>query len=48
MITSAFGIGSLARIYVINLMVFHFWGVIYSVFCALMAAVCWVLLIPLV
>jgi hypothetical protein len=35
----AFGVGSLARIYVINLMVFHFWGVIYAVFCALMAAV---------
>jgi hypothetical protein len=35
----AFGLGSLARVYIINLMVFHFWGVVYSVFCALMAAV---------
>ena len=35
----AFGLGSLARVYIINLMAFHFWGVIYAVFCALMAAV---------
>ena len=35
----AFGLGSLGRSYVINLIVFHFWGVIYSVLGALMAAV---------
>jgi hypothetical protein len=35
----AFGLGSMARIYVINVFAFHFWGVIYAVFCALMAAV---------
>jgi hypothetical protein len=35
----AFGLGSLARVYVINVFAFHFWGVIYAVFCALMAAV---------
>jgi len=35
----AFGVGSLARSYLINLIVFHFWGVIYSVLGALMAAV---------
>jgi hypothetical protein len=35
----AFGLGSMARVYVINVMAFHFWGVIYSVLCALMAAV---------
>jgi hypothetical protein len=28
-----------ACVYIINLMAFHFWGVIYAVFCALMAAV---------
>ena len=35
----AFGVGSIARVYVVNLMAFHFWGVIYSVLGALMAAV---------
>ena len=35
----AFGLGSIGRVYVINLMAFHFWGVIYSVLGALMAAV---------
>jgi hypothetical protein len=35
----AFGLGSLGRSYLINLVVFHFWGVIYSVLGALMAAV---------
>src|SRR4029079_8957313 len=35
----AFGAGSIARVYVVNLMAFHFWGVIYSVLGALMAAV---------
>ena len=35
----AFGVGSLACSYLINLIVFHFWGVIYSVLGALMAAV---------
>jgi hypothetical protein len=35
----AFGLGSLARIYAINVMAFFFWGVIYSVLSALMAAV---------
>jgi hypothetical protein len=35
----AFGVGSIARIYAINVMAFHFWGVIYSVLGALMAAV---------
>jgi len=35
----AFGLGALGRSYVVNLIVFHFWGVIYSVLGALMAAV---------
>ena len=35
----AFGVGSLGRSYLVNLMIFHFWGVIYSVLGALMAAV---------
>jgi hypothetical protein len=35
----AFGIGSLARGYIVNLTIFHFWGVIYSVLGALIAAV---------
>ena len=35
----AFGIGSLARVYAINLMIFHFWGVIYSILGGLIAAV---------
>lgn len=35
----AFGIGALARAYVINLMVFQFWGVIYSLLTGLITAV---------
>jgi hypothetical protein len=35
----AFGIGTLARGYIINLMIFELWGVIYSILGALMAAV---------
>jgi hypothetical protein len=35
----AFGLGSLARNYIINLMTFHFWGVIYSILGALITAV---------
>jgi hypothetical protein len=35
----AFGLGALARNYVINLMTFHFWGVIYSILGALITAV---------
>ena len=35
----AFGVGSLGRVYVINLMIFHFWGVIYSILGALITAV---------
>jgi hypothetical protein len=35
----AFGLGSIGRSYLINVIVFHFWGVIYSVLGALMAAV---------
>jgi hypothetical protein len=35
----AFGLGSLGRAYLINLMAFHSWGIIYSVLGALMAAV---------
>jgi len=35
----AFGLGSIARGYVMNLMIFHFWGVIYSILGALIAAV---------
>ncbi len=35
----AFGVGSLARVYVINLLTFHFWGVIYSILGALITAV---------
>jgi hypothetical protein len=35
----AFGVGAIARSYVINLMAFHFWGVIYSILGALIAAV---------
>jgi hypothetical protein len=35
----AFGLGTLARAYVINLMVFHFWGVIYSILSGLITAV---------
>jgi hypothetical protein len=33
------GVGPLARIYVINLMTFHFWGIIYSILGALITAV---------
>jgi len=35
----ALGTGPLARTYLLNLMVFHAWGVIYAIFGALMAAV---------
>jgi hypothetical protein len=35
----AFGLGTLARNYIINLMTFHFWGVIYSILGALITAV---------
>src|SRR5439155_16744240 len=35
----AFGAGSLARGYIVNLMIFHVWGVIYSILGALIAAV---------
>jgi hypothetical protein len=35
----AFGVGALARTYIINLMAFHFWGVIYSILGALITAV---------
>jgi hypothetical protein len=35
----SFGLSSIARGYVINLMIFHFWGVIYSILGALIAAV---------
>jgi hypothetical protein len=35
----AFGLGSLARVYVINLMTFCFWGVIYSILGGLITAV---------
>src|SRR2546428_8103309 len=35
----AFGVGSLGRVYVINLLTFHFWGVIYSILGALITAV---------
>lgn len=33
------GVGPLARIYVINLMTFHFWGIIYAILGALITAV---------
>ena len=35
----AFGLGALARAYVINLMIFQFWGVIYSILTGLITAV---------
>src|SRR5437867_8741743 len=35
----AFGAGSLARGYIVNVMIFHLWGVIYSILGALIAAV---------
>src|SRR5256885_4069050 len=34
-----FGAGSLARGYIVNVMIFHLWGVIYSILGALIAAV---------
>jgi len=35
----AFGFGSLARKYLMNLMIFNFWGILYSIFGALMVAI---------
>ena len=35
----AFGVGSLARVYLVNLMTFYFWGVIYSILGGLITAV---------
>ena len=35
----AFGLGGLSRTYVINLVIFHFWGVIYSILGGLITAV---------
>src|SRR5215467_11177880 len=35
----AFGVGSIARVYIINVLTFHFWGVIYSIIGALITAV---------
>ncbi len=35
----AFGLGALARSYVVNVMIFHSWGVIYSILGALISAV---------
>src|SRR6266699_3497601 len=35
----SFGLGALARNYIINLMTFHFWGVIYSILGGLITAV---------
>src|SRR5215468_1580819 len=35
----AFGVGSIARVYIINVLTFHFWGVIYSILGALITAV---------
>jgi hypothetical protein len=35
----AFGVGQLGRAYVVNLMVFHFWGVVYVILGALLVAV---------
>jgi hypothetical protein len=35
----ATGIGALARTYIVNLMIFNSWGLLYSVFGALMAAI---------
>ena len=35
----AFGVGSISRVYIINILTFHFWGVIYSILGALIAAV---------
>jgi hypothetical protein len=35
----AYGVGSVARGYIVNLIIFHFWGVIYAVLGALISAV---------
>jgi hypothetical protein len=35
----SFGVGSMARVYIINILTFHFWGVIYSIIGALITAV---------
>jgi hypothetical protein len=35
----AFGFGQLARTYLVNLMIFNAWGLLYSIFGALMAAI---------
>ena len=35
----AFGVGSLARVYLVNLMTFNFWGVIYTILGGLITAV---------
>jgi hypothetical protein len=35
----SFGVGSMARVYIINIVTFHFWGVIYSILGALITAV---------
>ena len=35
----AFGLGAISRTYVINLVIFHFWGVIYSILAGLITAV---------
>jgi len=35
----SFGIGPMARVYIINILTFHFWGVIYSIIGALITAV---------
>ena len=35
----SFGVGSMARAYIINILTFHFWGVIYSILGALITAV---------
>ena len=35
----AFGFGQLARTYIVNLMIFNAWGLLYSIFGALMVAI---------
>jgi hypothetical protein len=35
----AFGVGNFSRVYIINILTFHFWGVIYSILGALITAV---------
>src|SRR5439155_17740680 len=35
----SFGVGSMSRVYIINVLTFHFWGVIYSILGALITAV---------